>query len=82
LQTASTRLPEKLSLHIFEDSPAGLRGGMLAASMIRDLGADVSLHLWGVSDHTEKQEALQAVGAKVFPDVNQAVSFVLKEGVS
>lgn len=78
LATPAGRLPEKAALHIFEDSPAGMRGGSHAAAMLGALGMQVDLRLWGVSDHPEKAAALQAVGARVYADVNQAVQAALE----
>ncbi len=78
LQTLSGELPKHLNLHIFEDSSAGMRGGKRAAELFADLGMDVLLHLWGVSAHPEKAAALKAVGAEVFPDVNQALEAALR----
>ena len=69
--------PQALRLHIFEDSPTGMRGGLAAVSLFEGLGLPVKLHLWGVSEHIEKAAALRALGAEVFADVNQAVDAAL-----
>jgi hypothetical protein len=69
-----TALPSSLSLHIFEDSPSGIQGGKDAAAMLEQLGIQVDLHLWGVTTHPDKTAALQAAGAQVWADVNQAVT--------
>lgn len=76
LETGAGSLPAHLEMHVFEDSPSGLSGGKEAARMLGDLGIDVQVNLWGVSTHPEKAEALERVGARVFPDVNQAVATV------
>lgn len=78
LTTWAGDLPERLHLHIFEDSPAGMQGGQLAARLLTSLGMQVTLSLWGVSDHLEKIAALSALGAQVFPDVNVAVQAALR----
>lgn len=70
-------LPANLQLHIFEDSPTGMRGGKLAAELLAQLGINVQLNLWGVSEHAEKAAALRLEGAQVFPDVNQALDAAL-----
>lgn len=70
--------PEALNLHIFEDSPAGMRGAIAAVTLLEGLGLPVNLRLWGVSEHAEKAAALRAVGATVFEDVNQAVNEALR----
>jgi hypothetical protein len=69
--------PEALRLHVFEDSPAGMRGGIAAVDLLEALGLPVKLHLWGVSEHPEKAAALRSVGAIVYDDVNQAVDAAL-----
>ncbi len=74
LRTSAGPLPERLDLHIFEDSPAGMQGGQEAVQLLGRLGMQVDLHLWGIANHAEKAAALQAVGAKVFADINQAVA--------
>jgi hypothetical protein len=72
-------LPDRLSLDIFEDSPAGMRGGKAAARILAGLGTAVEIRLWGVSDHPEKRAALSAEGAQLFPDINQAVAKALEQ---
>lgn len=69
--------PDTLRLHIFEDSPAGMRGGLAAVDLLQALGLPAQIHLWGVSEHAEKAAALRAVGAVVYDDVNQAVDAAL-----
>lgn len=78
LMTSAGALPEQLDLHIFEDSPAGMHGGILAAELLAELGMQVTLNLWGVSSHPEKVAALSGIGAQVFPNINQAVGAALK----
>jgi len=70
-------LPAQLVLHVFEDSPNGLSGGVQAASLLRAMGVEVDLHLWGISANPVKQTALRAQGGRVFSDVNQAVQQAL-----
>ena len=52
--------PDTLRLHIFEDSPAGMRGGLAAVDLLQALGLPAQIHLWGVSEHAEKAAALRA----------------------
>lgn len=72
-QAQRLSLPTKLTLHVFEDSPNGLSGGIQAAGLLRAMGMQVDLHLWGISQNPIKQTALRAQGGQVFSDVNQAV---------
>ncbi len=73
----SVPLPPRFELHIFEDSPAGMRGGIEAAGLFAEMGCHAQLVLWGISDHAEKQAALQQAGAKVYPDINSALADAL-----
>ena len=66
-------LPERLCLHVFEDSPTGMIGGKAAAGLLEAMGIQVEVRLWGVTTHPEKAQALGNQGAVVFPDINQAV---------
>ncbi len=72
-----THLPKNLVLHVFEDSPNGLRGGAQAAEILRFLGIQVELHLYGISQHPAKQATLRAQGGDVYEDVNQAIRAAL-----
>lgn len=78
LDFAGAALPDGLRLHIFEDSPAGMRGGVGAVELLGGLGVRVDLRLWGVSTHPEKAAALEATGARVFPDINTALEAALR----
>ena len=71
-------LPDVLTLHIFEDSPSGIRGVKQAAQILRRLGIEVNVCLWGISEHPEKRAALASVGAELFPDINQAIKAALE----
>lgn len=66
-------LPKRLCLHVFEDSPTGMVGGKAAAKLLEAMGIHAEVHLWGVTTHPEKAQALIKQGARVFPDINQAV---------
>lgn len=77
LADGATLLPAAFTLHIFEDSPAGMRGGKRAAELLRKLGRSVDLKLWGVSQHPEKVSALEQEGALVSADVNTALERAL-----
>lgn len=72
-----SHLPSSFTLHVFEDSPNGLRGGVQAVEILRFMDFDVDLHLWGISENPTKQAALQAQGGQVFMDVNDAIRTAL-----
>jgi hypothetical protein len=73
----SGRLPATLRIHVFEDSPIGMRGASQAAALFGQLGLPVKLHLWGIAGHAEKAAALRKEGAEVLADVNVAVERAL-----
>ena len=75
-QGYSEGLPGKVEVHVFEDSVAGLRSCISAADVLRQHGVDVDLHLWGISRHARKMEALREGGARVKPDINTTLSYV------
>lgn len=66
-------LPGYLAVHVFEDSPIGVRAAFQAARLLRGQGIQVELHAWGIAENPDKVKALQAEGAHVFADVNQAL---------
>jgi hypothetical protein len=70
--------PARLSLHIFEDSPSGMAGGVRAAQMLSDLGIQVDVRLFGIATHPDKVKALGRAGAAIFADVNQAIDAALR----
>jgi len=70
-------LPGEIRLDIFEDATVGLRSGLAAAELLRSAGYAVEIHLWGIATSVEKDRALVKAGARVFADVNAAVSEAL-----
>lgn len=70
-------LPNALEIHVFEDSYAGLRSCISAADILRQKGLEIDLHLWGISTHPGKMDALREAGARIEPDVNAALDRVL-----
>lgn len=66
-------MPHSFDLHVFEDASVGIRGGQVAAEMLRQSGAAVDYHPWGIATIPDKEAALLAAGAPVFADVNQAL---------
>lgn len=70
---AESPLPDRLHLHVFEDSPTGMMGGKSAVKLLNTMGIEAQVHLWGVTTHPEKAQALENQGAAVFPDINTAI---------
>ncbi|WP_448336066.1 hypothetical protein [Bellilinea sp.] len=69
---------EPLHIHVFEDSPNGIRSVIRASEILKNAGWPVWLNLWGITDHPHKKKALQDLGAKVFGNVNEALATALE----
>lgn len=67
------------AIHIFEDSPIGIQATQAAAQILRKLDVDVRLSAWGITQNPDKRAALERLGARVFPDVNQALDVAFSE---
>jgi hypothetical protein len=70
---------QPLPVHIFEDSPIGLRSAQQAGMLLSLSGFPVSIHAWGISANPAKIKTLEAAGAAVFPDINQAIRAILTD---
>ncbi|MFP3855201.1 MAG: hypothetical protein ACLFWD_13010 [Anaerolineales bacterium] len=57
---------------VFEDSARGLRSGLSAVDSLKNIDVRINIELIGISQHPAKRAELEAVGARVYPDVNQA----------
>ncbi|MCX7975985.1 MAG: hypothetical protein N2646_02820 [Bellilinea sp.] len=68
---------EPLNIHIFEDSPNGIRSVIRASEILKSKGWLVSLHLWGITSHPQKRKALQDLGATVFSSTSEAITTAL-----
>ena len=72
-------LPEEpLHLHLFEDSPNGIKAIKDAAQILQKEGWQVTTHLWGITSHPQKKEALEKLGALVLPATGQALQIALE----
>lgn len=70
---------EPVTVHVFEDSPGGLRAVERGVEALRAAGALVSWQPYGVvSPGSPKAAALTEQGMPVYPSVNEAVMAALK----
>lgn len=69
---------EPLHIHVFEDSPNGIRSVIRACEVLKNAGWPVVLNLWGITDHPHKKKALQDSGARVFGNTNEAIAAALE----
>ena len=67
------QIPRKFNLHVFEDSSIGIIAGRKAAELLNQDGYEVAFHAWGVATEEDKVQALERVGALIFPSVDKAV---------
>ncbi len=83
LEISSTHLAsflpdEPLHIHIFEDSPNGLRSVIRASEILKKAGWSVTHYLWGITNHPQKKKALQELGANVFSNTSDALNSAMR----
>jgi hypothetical protein len=61
-------------IHLFEDTPTGVRSLQQAARILSRQAIPVEVTLVGVTDSPDKAAALQALGAQVFADPDRALA--------
>ncbi|MBN2044256.1 MAG: hypothetical protein JW757_04475 [Anaerolineales bacterium] len=59
---------------VFEDTPAGVIAAQAATSLLNQIGLEISVRKIGIAVQPAKINALQAVGAEVSSDLNQALA--------
>ncbi|NMC52101.1 MAG: hypothetical protein GYA48_00495 [Chloroflexi bacterium] len=62
-----------LEIHVFEDSPGGVRAAIGAVELFRQRGVDCELVIWGVADHPDKLSSLEKLGGQVFSCLDAAL---------
>jgi hypothetical protein len=63
-----------VTVHVFEDSPGGLRAVELGVRALRAAGQDVTWRAYGIARAgSPKAATLAARGAQVYPSINEAV---------
>jgi phosphoglycolate phosphatase-like HAD superfamily hydrolase len=61
----------------FEDTAGGLQSAKRAAEILAKAGISIEISLCGISGNPSKIEALQAVGGRVYADINAALGPIL-----
>jgi beta-phosphoglucomutase-like phosphatase (HAD superfamily) len=77
LPKAGSTLARKLrgkSITVFEDTPAGVRSVQHAGELLGEAGMEVRVQMYGIAQEETKIQALESVGALVFPDINTALA--------
>lgn len=62
------------TITVFEDTPGGLASVINAGKVLKNAGIVVEIRALGVTKEKTKMIALESQGAKVFPDINAALS--------
>jgi hypothetical protein len=65
-------IPE-MDIHVFEDSPTGIQGSVKAVELLKGIGSQVNLTIWGIGSNKHKIESLKKLGATIEPTVNEAL---------
>jgi len=68
-----------LSIHVFEDSGGNVRSVYEAGRLLIAAGIETRVSAWGIADNTAKQQALQAAGATLVPDIRAALQSAIKQ---
>lgn len=76
---SQTGLPDRLSenswnIKVFEDSPIGIQAVRSAVQRLIQAGVNIQFSAIGISPHPEKQNALRMQGARLYPNINSALS--------
>jgi hypothetical protein len=61
---------------VFEDTSSGLIAAQEASELLDRMGVRVGVNKIGIAEEAAKQAALSALGAAVYPDVNQALAIL------
>lgn len=68
-----------LEITVFEDSVSGVVSSIEAVKYLNSAGIPATLFKAGIQTSDTKRERLKAVGAEVFPDINQALASIFKD---
>jgi len=68
---------QPVKIHVFEDSARGIRGVREAARRLEQAGVRADVRAWGIAESSEKREALEALDACTFENVDQAIQAAL-----
>jgi hypothetical protein len=66
-----------LSIHVFEDAGGNIKAVRQAAKMLEDIGVQNQVAAWGIGENPIKQQALLNAGARLVPEINQAIQLAL-----
>ena len=77
VELARSLIRRGADVYVVEDSIKGFHSGTRARDLLLNVGIRINLHLIGVSQSLNKQQALKAAGAQqVFEDLNAALEMV------
>lgn len=62
-----------IEVHVFEDSPGGVRAAREAVQILKNAGLSIDLFIWGIADHKDKIASLEKLGGIVSEEINCAL---------
>lgn len=68
-------LPEKIDVHIYEDTRWGIDATYQASEILHSVGLSNQIYAWGIATNQQKVFTLQRAGAKVFPNISEALKY-------
>ena len=67
-----------LSIHVFEDSGGNTASVHKAVDQLDKAGLSCTFTAWGIGENPVKQQALLKAGARLVPEINQAIQLALE----
>jgi hypothetical protein len=77
-QEVAQLLPSSFQLHVFEDTIGGILAVQSVSRILKKMGHEIELCIWGIARSQAKASSLRKAGARVFHDVNTAVDHFAK----
>lgn len=71
-----------LEIFVFEDSVSGIVSSIEAVKYLNSAEIPATLFKAGIQTSEPKSDRLKAIGAEVFPDINQALTYVFKQKIN
>jgi len=68
-----------LRIHLFEDTPTGIRSLQQAARILEKSGIHNDVTMFGISGSNEKIKALEGLGARIFATLDEGVEFARRQ---
>jgi hypothetical protein len=73
-QFSTLKFLDDSKVAVIEDTPSGLVAAQEASELLNSMGLRVEVQKIGIAEEVAKQTSLSALGAAVYPDINQALA--------